>query len=78
MPSARVLRVRANIDSSYQGHATSSRLRFRYHVRLRAAEDRKKMSELSRIFNEFSFLDEWEDRYRYVIELGKALPDLDD
>ncbi len=24
----------------------------------------------------FEFLDEWEDRYRYVIELGKAMPDL--
>lgn len=26
----------------------------------------------------FEFLDEWEDRYRYVIELGKALPPLRD
>ena len=26
----------------------------------------------------FDFLDDWEDRYRYVIELGKALPDLPD
>ncbi len=25
----------------------------------------------------FEFLDDWEDRYRHVIELGKALPDLD-
>ena len=25
----------------------------------------------------FDFLDDWEDRYRYVIELGKAMPDLD-
>ncbi len=24
----------------------------------------------------FSFLDDWEDRYRYVIDLGKAMPDL--
>ena len=24
----------------------------------------------------FEFLDDWEDRYRHVIELGKALPDL--
>lgn len=32
-------------------------------------------------FNEisenFEFLDEWEDRYRYVIELGKSLPAMD-
>ena len=26
----------------------------------------------------FEFLDDWEDRYRHVIELGKALPRLDD
>ncbi len=25
----------------------------------------------------FAFLDDWEDRYRHVIELGKAMPDLD-
>jgi cysteine desulfuration protein SufE len=25
----------------------------------------------------FAFLDEWEDRYRHVIELGKAMPPLD-
>lgn len=26
----------------------------------------------------FEFLDEWEDRYRHVIELGKAMPALED
>lgn len=26
----------------------------------------------------FAFLQDWEDRYRHVIELGKALPRLDD
>ncbi|MBN8633287.1 MAG: SufE family protein [Rhodobacterales bacterium] len=26
----------------------------------------------------FDFLDDWEDRYRHVIELGKAMPPLDD
>ena len=26
----------------------------------------------------FEFLDDWEDRYRHVIELGRALPPLDD
>jgi cysteine desulfuration protein SufE len=26
----------------------------------------------------FEFLDDWEDRYRHVIELGKAMPTLDD
>ena len=31
---------------------------------------------LDEIRDNFSLLDDWEDRYRYVIELGKALPDL--
>lgn len=26
----------------------------------------------------FAFLDDWEDRYRHVIELGRALPPLDE
>ncbi|MGA1801083.1 SufE family protein [Rhizobium sp. HT1-10] len=34
------------------------------------------MSSLEKIIEDFTFLDDWEDRYRYVIELGKALPDL--
>ncbi|MDR6815313.1 cysteine desulfuration protein SufE [Neorhizobium sp. 2083] len=36
------------------------------------------MASLEQIIEDFEFLDEWEDRYRYVIELGKALPDLPD
>ncbi|MCF1505624.1 SufE family protein [Afifella sp. H1R] len=28
------------------------------------------------IIDDFAFLDEWEDRYRYVIELGRALPEM--
>lgn len=34
------------------------------------------MTDLQTILDDFAFLDDWEDRYRYVIELGKALPDL--
>lgn len=34
------------------------------------------MSSLETIIEDFTFLEDWEDRYRYVIELGKALPDL--
>lgn len=30
------------------------------------------------IVETFEFLDDWEDRYRHVIELGKALPQLED
>ncbi|MEM7056920.1 MAG: SufE family protein [Pseudomonadota bacterium] len=29
------------------------------------------------IVDNFSLFDEWEDRYRYVIDLGKDLPELD-
>ena len=28
------------------------------------------------IRDDFAFLDDWEDRYRYVIELGRTLPEL--
>jgi cysteine desulfuration protein SufE len=30
------------------------------------------------IADTFAFLDEWEDRYRYVIDLGRAMPPLED
>ena len=30
---------------------------------------------LSDILDNFEFLDEWDDRYRYVIELGRMLPE---
>jgi cysteine desulfuration protein SufE len=33
---------------------------------------------IEQIVEDFALLDEWEDRYRYVIELGKALPPLSD
>jgi len=28
---------------------------------------------LEEIMSDFEFLDEWEDRYRYIIELGRTL-----
>jgi cysteine desulfuration protein SufE len=31
---------------------------------------------LENIFADFELLDDWEDRYRYVIELGRSLPPL--
>lgn len=34
------------------------------------------MATLQEIIDDFAFLEEWEDRYRFVIELGKALSDL--
>jgi cysteine desulfuration protein SufE len=33
---------------------------------------------IDEIIDNFSFLDDWEDRYRYVIELGRGLPPLDE
>jgi len=33
---------------------------------------------LDEIIENFSLLDEWDDRYRYVIELGRSLPPLDE
>lgn len=32
------------------------------------------MSQIDDIVENFALLDEWDDRYRYVIELGRALP----
>ena len=34
------------------------------------------VSAIDRLVDDFSFLEDWEDRYRYVIELGKSLPAL--
>lgn len=34
--------------------------------------------KLAEIHDDFALLDDWEDRYRYVIELGKALPEMND
>ena len=31
-------------------------------------------ASIDNIRDDFSFLDKWEDRYRYVIDLGEALP----
>ena len=33
---------------------------------------------LSQILSDFEFLDDWEDRYRYIIELGRSLTPLAD
>ena len=34
--------------------------------------------QIDELVENFSFLDDWEDRYRYLIELGRALDPLDD
>jgi cysteine desulfuration protein SufE len=35
-------------------------------------------TSLSDILETFDFLDDWEDRYKYLIDLGKEMPDLSD
>lgn len=32
------------------------------------------MASIDEILENFSFLDDWDDRYRYLIELGRTLP----
>lgn len=36
------------------------------------------MAALETIRDDFAFLDDWEDRYRYVIDLGRSLAELPD
>lgn len=36
------------------------------------------MASIDDILADFDVIDDWEERYRYVIELGKALPALDE
>jgi len=38
--------------------------------------DTRQIPSFDEIRADFEFLDDWEDRYRYVIELGRALPPL--
>jgi cysteine desulfuration protein SufE len=33
-------------------------------------------ASIDSLIEDFRFLDDWEDRYRYVIELGRSLPEL--
>ncbi len=35
-------------------------------------------TDIATIIDDFALLDDWEDRYRYVIELGRELPPLDE
>jgi cysteine desulfuration protein SufE len=37
-----------------------------------------RMNSIDEIVENFTLLDEWDDRYRYVIELGRGLPPLPD
>jgi cysteine desulfuration protein SufE len=35
------------------------------------------MTTIDALISDFEFLDDWEERYKYVIDLGKALPEMD-
>ena len=35
-------------------------------------------NEFEQIINDFEFLEDWEDKYRYLIEEGKKMPALDE
>ena len=45
---------------------------------LRQMEAMAPLPTYDQIRDDFAFLESWEDRYRYVMELGRALPPLDD
>ncbi len=36
------------------------------------------MDEINEILNDFEFFDSWEDKYQYIIDLGKKLTPLED
>lgn len=38
----------------------------------------KTLQSIENIIEELGFLDDWEDRYRYIIEIGRSLPPLPD
>src|SRR6266699_3007584 len=42
------------------------------------ASSSETLTTLDEILDNFSLLDEWDDRYRYVIELGRGLSPLDE
>ncbi|MEO0620044.1 MAG: SufE family protein [Pseudomonadota bacterium] len=35
-------------------------------------------TDIATILEDFAFLDDWEDRYRYVIDLGRGMPEFPD
>jgi cysteine desulfuration protein SufE len=39
-------------------------------------QDEDSMADIAEIIDNFSLLDDWDDRYRYLIELGRELPPL--
>lgn len=57
------------------GCPVQSRPSVRY---MAAMSETKTLPSIESIREDFAFLDDWEDRYRYVIELGRDLPKISD
>ena len=36
------------------------------------------MKKIDQIVNDFNYFDDWEDKYEYLVDLGKKLPNLDE
>ncbi len=49
-----------------------------YMTRERPTKTGAMTTSFSEILESFDFLDDWEDRYKYLIDLGKELPELTD
>jgi len=47
-------------------------------VNARRDRDGSPTASLDEIVDSFSFFEDWEDRYRYIIDLGRELPPMDD
>ena len=59
--------------------ATSSRAGFSQPVKVHYMQPMTmQLPSISTISDDFAFLDDWEDRYRYIIDLGRELPSLPD
>src|SRR6201991_3023263 len=68
--------IAADIVASLAGTIPFKRTRFRTSAVLYmspAGEMRTTMTTIDEIRDNFALLDEWDDRYRYVIELGRTL-----
>jgi cysteine desulfuration protein SufE len=60
------------VDARHKARHDASKWR----LRPRTAETYIFDMSIEQILDDFQLLDSWDDRYRYVIELGKALPPL--
>jgi cysteine desulfuration protein SufE len=65
--------------ASARGRIEASRQRVRHGIRASLSRTKRpNLSTIETIRDDFAFLEDWEDRYRYVIELGRSLEPLDE